>query len=105
VKIRRVRLKPLPSPEQARLEREVAEFAKLSTEELRKRARSLTARGHAQWERARRGRPRKAPGSKAARVLFTIDPELLKQADQYARRHGLTRAELIATGLRKAMSA
>ena len=30
--------------------------------------------------------PRKPPGDKAARVLFTINPELLKQADRYARR-------------------
>lgn len=105
MKDQRVRLKPLPARELARLEREVAELATLSTRELRKRARPLTARERAQWERARRGRPRKAPGTKAARVLFTIDPELLKQADQYARQHGLTSAQLIATGLRKAMSA
>lgn len=100
-----VRLKPLSVGEQARLEQDVAELATLSTGELRKRARQLTAAERAEWERARRGRPKKAPGAKAARVLFTIDPELLKRADAYARRHGLTRAQLIATGLRKAISA
>lgn len=105
MKDQRVRLKPLPAGDQARLEREVAGLATLSTAELRKRARPLTTTERAQWERAKRGRPRKAPGAKAARVLFTIDPELLKRADAYARRHGLTRAQLIATGLRKAISA
>jgi hypothetical protein len=105
VKNQRVRLKPLPARQQARLERDVAELATLSTEELRKRARPLTAAERAEWERARRGRPRKVPGTKAARVLFTIDPELLKRADEYARRHGLTRAQLLATGLQKAISA
>lgn len=101
----RVRLKPLPAREQARLDRDVAELATLSTGELRKRARPLTAAQRVEWERARRGRPRKAPGAKAARVLFTIDPDLLKRVDQYARLHGMTRAQLIATGLRKAISA
>ena len=103
--VHRARLKPLLPDEQAKLEREVADLARLTTEELRSRSRPLTDQERAQWIRTRRGRPRKAPGTKAARVLFTIDPELLKQADEYARRHGLTRAQLLAAGLRAAMSA
>jgi hypothetical protein len=104
-KIHRVKAKPLSPAEAARLDREVAELAKLSTEELRARARPMTAAEAAQWERMRRGRPRKPPARKAKRVLFTIDPEVLKQADRYARSHGLTRAQLIANGLRRVMSA
>jgi hypothetical protein len=101
----RVTAKRLSSSDEAKLAREVDELSKLSTEELRAMARPLTAGEKARWERTRRGRPKKPPGTKAARVLFTIEPALLKQADQFARSHGLTRAELIATGLRTVMSA
>ena len=87
------------------LDREVQDLGKLSLRELEARARPLTPGERDQWLLARRGRPRKALGTKAARVLFTIDPGLLKQADRYARVHGLTRAQLIASGLRTVMSA
>jgi hypothetical protein len=103
--IQRVAAKPLTPAEEAKLDREVRELAKLSTESLLARARPLTSAETAQWERARRGRPRKPPGGKAARVLFTIEPQLLEQVDRYAQAHGLTRAQLIANGLRKVMSA
>lgn len=103
--IQRVKAKPPTAAQKARLEHEVAELAKLSPRELRAQARPMTAAQKAQWSRARRGRPRKPPGAKAARVLFTINPKLLEQADQYARAHGLTRAQLIANGLQRIMSA
>jgi hypothetical protein len=63
--------------------------------------RELTSAEKAMWEQARRGpgRPRKAPGEKAARVLVTIAPDLLAQADAYAQRHDISRAELFARGL------
>lgn len=55
-----------------------------------------------QWNRAkRRGRPSKPADKRAARVLITLPPDLLRQADDYARQHGLTRAALVAEGLRK----
>ncbi len=43
----------------------------------------------------KRGRPRKPPGEKAARVLITMTPKLLAAADAAAGRRGLTRAGLI----------
>jgi hypothetical protein len=63
--------------------------------------RELTAAERALWDQARRspGRPRKAAGEKAARVLVTIAPSLLAEADAYAVRHGISRAELFARGL------
>jgi len=63
--------------------------------------RSLTPAERASWGRARRGpgRPRKAAVDRAARVLVTIAPTLLAEADGYARRQGISRAELIARGI------
>jgi hypothetical protein len=43
----------------------------------------------------KRGRPPKAAGEKAARVLITMTPRLLAAADDAAGRTGLTRAGLI----------
>jgi len=43
----------------------------------------------------KRGRPLKAPGDKAARVLITMTPQLLAAADVAAGKRGLTRAGLI----------
>jgi hypothetical protein len=62
----------------------------------------LTPTEKALWARARqgRGRPRKPDGEKSRRVLVTVAPGLLAQADAYAKRKGLSRAELFARGLR-----
>ena len=71
------------------------------------RFRPLTARERRRWERAKRGRgrPTKAPGQKAVRVLLTIQPPLLAEADAFARCHGLSRSELIARSLRMVFAA
>jgi len=65
------------------------------------RTRQMSPAERAAWSEARRGpgRPRKAPGEKAARVLVTLAPALLAAADGYAQREGISRAELIARGL------
>jgi len=62
----------------------------------------MTALERRRWERAKRGRgrPSKAPGQKAMRVLLTIQPPLLAEADAFARRHGLSRSDLFARSLR-----
>lgn len=61
----------------------------------------MTAAQRRNWTASRRGpgRPRKPPGEKAARVLVTLKPQLLADADAYAAKQGLTRAELFARGL------
>ena len=66
------------------------------------RFRPMTARERRRGERAKRGRgrPSKAPGQKAVRVLLTIPPPLLAEADAFARHHGLSRSDLFARGLR-----
>ena len=45
----------------------------------------------------RRGRPKVGQGAK--RVQITVEQGLLKRADAYAKRFGMTRAQLIAKGL------
>jgi hypothetical protein len=52
------------------------------------------------WESAKRGRGRPRKLVKAARVLTTIDPELLAKTDAVAKKRKSTRAALIAEGLR-----
>lgn len=43
----------------------------------------------------KRGRPRKPAAERSARVLITIEPQLLAAADAAADKQGLTRAGLI----------
>jgi hypothetical protein len=62
--------------------------------------RPLTPEMRARWESAKRGRGRPRKLVKAARVLTTIDPELLAKTDAVAKKRKSTRAALIAEGLR-----
>lgn len=60
----------------------------------------LTVAQQAQHERARgRGRPKVGQGSE--RINVTIERGLLGKADALARTEGLSRAEIIAAGLRR----
>jgi hypothetical protein len=64
------------------------------------RSRPLSAAERKQYRRfkAKIGRP---PVGKGARTIsLTVERELLEQADAYAKRHGLTRAKLVAQGLK-----
>ena len=68
--------------------------------------RPLTAKEQAEWRsfvraaKAKRkaGRPRVGLG--AQRVQVSVERGLLTRADAYARRNGLTRAQLVARGLK-----
>jgi hypothetical protein len=62
--------------------------------------RPLSPEMREQWERAKRGRGRPRKLVKAARILITIEPELLAMTDAVAKKRKLTRAALIAEGLR-----
>ena len=83
----------------------------MSLDELRSEARELmninlsdlrplSPEMRAKWESAKRGRGRPRKLVKAARVLTTIDPQLLAKADAVAKKRNSTRAALIAEGLR-----
>jgi len=49
------------------------------------------------------GRPRIGAG--AQRINITVERTLLKTVDAYARKHGLTRAAVLAEGLRRLVAA
>lgn len=58
--------------------------------------RPLTPKQQAEWKRIKRrpGRPRVGKGAKS--VLISIEKELLKSADAFAKKSGLSRSQLIA---------
>ena len=68
--------------------------------------RPLTAKDRKDLARSARRRPgRPKSGEGAERVLVTIEGGLLRRADAYCKAKNLKRAQLIAIGLQKAMSA
>lgn len=67
--------------------------------------RPLTAKERAQWERIKRkqpGRPRTGSGAKV--VSVSIEQSLLNRTDRLARKKGVTRASLIARGLKAVLA-
>ena len=63
------------------------------------RSRPLNAREKRQWRRfkAKMGRPKVGKGAKT--ISLTVEKNLLKLADAYAKRHGISRAKLVAQGI------
>jgi hypothetical protein len=53
------------------------------------------------WKAAKRGRPPKAPGTKAVPTMITLEPGLLKRIDARARRIGVSRSQFLADAARK----
>jgi hypothetical protein len=62
--------------------------------------RPMTAAERARWRRIKRkpGRPRNGRGVKV--VSVSVEKTLLKQSDALAKRLGISRAQLIARGLK-----
>jgi hypothetical protein len=67
--------------------------------------RPLTAQQEDQWKEAKRGRPKKPPGAKAVPTLITVEPRLLRRADAYAKKTGLSRSQLFSDALRQRIDA
>lgn len=63
--------------------------------------RPLTPEQRGRWEAAKRGRPKKPPGTKAVPTLITVEPQLLRRADAYAKKAGLSRSQLFSDALRR----
>jgi hypothetical protein len=86
----------LPDAEKERIFNEIASQ---TTEQLLARSRPLNARERAQWRRfkARTGRPKIGRGAKT--ISLTVEKDLLIKADAYAKRHGMSRAKLVAKAL------
>jgi hypothetical protein len=78
------------------LRKEAEALKEVSLSDLR----PLTPEMRARWDSAKRGRGRPRKLVKAARVLTTIEPDLLAKTDAVARKRKSTRAALIAEGLR-----
>lgn len=62
--------------------------------------RTMTPKERARWNRIKRGpgRPKIGKGSKS--VLISVEQDLLKNADAFARKNKLSRSQLIAGFLR-----
>ena len=67
--------------------------------------RPLTPEMRRRWEAAKHGRPKKAPGTKAVPTLITVEPELLRRVDAYAKKAGLSRSQLFAEAVRQRIEA
>ncbi len=86
----------LPDSEKERIYNELEAE---SPEDRLANSRPLNARERRQWQRfkAKMGRPKVGKGAKT--ISLTVEKSLLKQADAYAKRHGISRAKLVAQGL------
>jgi hypothetical protein len=63
--------------------------------------RPLTPEQRTRWEAAKRGRPKKPPGTKAVPTLITVEPQLLRRADAYAKKARISRSQLFSDALRQ----
>jgi hypothetical protein len=59
----------------------------------------------AQLRRAKRKRGRPTIGKGAKDVMISVEKDLLKAADRYAKAHGISRSELFARGVRGLLKA
>ncbi|MFI5379916.1 MAG: hypothetical protein ACHRHE_11510 [Tepidisphaerales bacterium] len=84
-------------------ERIVKEIEAESPRQRLARSRPLNARERQQWRRfkAKMGRPKLGRGAKT--ISLTVEKGLLEQADAYAKQRGVSRASLVAQGLRAVM--
>ncbi len=64
---------------------------------------ALSPAGRRAWRKAKRKRGRPRVGAGAERVSVTIERALLKKADREAKGLGVSRAQLIARGLKAVM--
>jgi hypothetical protein len=62
--------------------------------------RPMTPRQRETWKAAKLGRPKKPRGTKSVPTLITVEPQLLRMADAYAKRAGLSRSQLFSDAVR-----
>lgn len=96
--MKRINPDKMSKAELDRLEREAEKVTYRNT-------RPLTADSRRALARAARkgGRPRIGAGAK--RINVTVEKTLLSKADAYARKHKLTRAAVVAEGLKRIVAA
>lgn len=66
-----------------------------------KKMRPMSPTMRRRWEAAKRGRPRKSPGTKAVPTMITVEPRLLKLIDASARETGVSRSQFLANAARR----
>jgi hypothetical protein len=66
--------------------------------------RPLNAAERRQWNIVQRDLRRPRPEKGFKRVTISVDADLLKYSDAYARRHNLNWSQLVAAGLRRIMA-
>ena len=85
----------LPDSEKERIFQEIEAE---STESRLARSRPLNARERKQWQKFKAlGRPKVGKGAKT--ISLTVERDLLAKADAFAKKHGMSRANLVAHGL------
>ena len=84
-------------------ERIVARLERETPRRRLARSRPLNAADRKRWKHFQQkvGRPKVGRGSKA--ISLTLERGLLQQADAFAKRHGLSRSQLVAESLRSRM--
>jgi hypothetical protein len=98
------RFEALPDTEKERIYREIDGK---STEQLVAESKPLTPAQRARWNRVKKnlgGRPKLGKFGTAI-VSITVERELLRKADAFAKAKGLKRSELFTRGVRLAMGA
>jgi hypothetical protein len=81
-------------------ENDFAALEKMARQITPERMRPLSPALRRRWKRAQRGRPPKAPGTKAVPTLITLDPALVKKIDSRTRRAGISRSRFFAQAAR-----
>ncbi len=66
--------------------------------------RPMNAAERKRWQRVRKKMGRPKLGKGVQRVMVSLEADLLKQSDRFAKRHGLSRSKMISAGLRKLMA-
>ncbi len=94
--------KPAKAPSGAELERLTAD---LDDEFVVGKFKVLDAESRRQWQRAKRKRGRPIRGEGARVISISIERGLLRASDELARRKKITRANLVARGLRAVLAA
>jgi hypothetical protein len=69
------------------------------------KCRPLTAEERTRWEAAKRKKPGTAKGRELRTISVGVDRKLLAQSDALAKRLGITRAHLVARGLKAMLAA
>ena len=84
----------------AQKDRMVREIEAETPQQRLARSRPLNAREREQWRRFKKkaGRPKIGSGTK--NVSVSLERDLLRAADRFAKRHGMSRSQLIAQGVK-----